>query len=65
MRRLPDVPFVLSCMVAGQGESASGEPVERMLAPLPGRRPAADRLGHELRHRARRAARRGRAGGPR
>ncbi len=57
MRRLPDVPFVLSFAIVGQSETASGESVERMLAPLPpGCRPA-DRLGHELRRRARRAAR--------
>src|SRR5208337_4348979 len=26
MRRQPEVPFILSCMVAGQGESVAGEP---------------------------------------
>ena len=36
MRRQPDVPFILSCMVAGQGESVAGEPIENLLAPLPG-----------------------------
>ncbi len=36
MRRQPDVAFILSCMVAGQGESATGEPIEHLLAPLPG-----------------------------
>jgi homocysteine S-methyltransferase len=35
MRRQPDVPFILSCMVAGQGESVAGEPIENLLAPLP------------------------------
>jgi homocysteine S-methyltransferase len=35
MRRLPDVPFILSFAIAGGGETASGESVERMLAPLP------------------------------
>jgi len=35
MQRLPGVPFVLSFVIAGSGETASGESVERMLAPLP------------------------------
>ena len=35
MCRLPDVPFVLSFAITGIGETASGESVERMLAPLP------------------------------
>ena len=35
MRRLPGVPFVLSFAIVGSGETASGESVERMLAPLP------------------------------
>ncbi len=35
MRPLPGVPFVLSFTIVGQCESASGEPIERMLAPLP------------------------------
>jgi homocysteine S-methyltransferase len=35
MRRLPGVPFVLSFTIAAGGETASGESVERMLAPLP------------------------------
>ncbi|MEI8373372.1 MAG: bifunctional homocysteine S-methyltransferase/methylenetetrahydrofolate reductase [Planctomycetota bacterium] len=35
MRRHPEVPFILSCMVAGQGESVAGEPIEHLLAPLP------------------------------
>jgi methionine synthase I (cobalamin-dependent)/5,10-methylenetetrahydrofolate reductase len=35
MKSLPDVPFVLSCMLAGQDESIAGEPVEHLLAPLP------------------------------
>lgn len=35
MRRLPHVPFVLSFVVFATGETASGESVERMLAPLP------------------------------
>ena len=57
MRRLPDVPFVLSFAITVTGETASGESVERMLAPLPAGCAAADRLGHELRRRARRVAR--------
>jgi homocysteine S-methyltransferase len=36
MRRQPALPFILSCMVAGQGESVAGEPIEHLLAPLPG-----------------------------
>lgn len=35
MRRLPGVPFVLSFVITSTGETASGESVERMLAPLP------------------------------
>jgi homocysteine S-methyltransferase len=35
MRRLPGVPFLLSFSIAGDGESAQGEPLERLLAPLP------------------------------
>ncbi len=35
MRRLPQVQFVLSCAVYEDGESASGEPVETLFAPLP------------------------------
>jgi homocysteine S-methyltransferase len=35
MKAHPDVPFILSCMTAGQGESIAGEPVENLLAPLP------------------------------
>jgi homocysteine S-methyltransferase len=35
MRRLPDVPFVLSFAIVGTGETVSGESVEWMLAPLP------------------------------
>jgi homocysteine S-methyltransferase len=35
MKALPDVPFVLSFAVAENGETVSGESVERMLAPLP------------------------------
>jgi homocysteine S-methyltransferase len=34
MRRLPEVPFVLSFSILENQESASGEPLERMLAPL-------------------------------
>jgi homocysteine S-methyltransferase len=34
MRKLPDVPFVLSVAVVGPCESASGEPIQQMLAPL-------------------------------
>ena len=35
MRRLPDVPYVLSFVIGEQCETASGESLERMLAPLP------------------------------
>lgn len=35
MRRLPDVPFVLSFAIVDNCETASGESVERMLAALP------------------------------
>ena len=35
MRRLPDVPYVLSFALVGQCESAAGESLDRMLAPLP------------------------------
>jgi homocysteine S-methyltransferase len=35
MRRQPDVPYILSCMVVGQGESVAGEPIEYLFAPLP------------------------------
>jgi homocysteine S-methyltransferase len=35
MRRLPHVPFVLSFTIVDHQESASGETLERMLAPLP------------------------------
>ncbi len=35
MKSHPDVPFILSCMIAGQGESIAGEPIEHLLAPLP------------------------------
>ena len=35
MRRLPGVPYVLSFALLDQCESTAGEPVERMLAPLP------------------------------
>ena len=35
MRRLPGVPLVLSFAIVGAGETASGESVERMMAPLP------------------------------
>ena len=35
MRRLPDVPYVLSFAVVGENQSASGESVARMMAPLP------------------------------
>jgi len=35
MSRMPQAPFVLSFAVTGAGETASGESVERMLAPLP------------------------------
>lgn len=34
MARLPDVPFVLSFTVVDNGETASGEPLARLLAPL-------------------------------
>jgi len=36
MCRQPEVPFILSCMLDSQGESVSGEPIENLLAPLPG-----------------------------
>ena len=39
MRRQPDVPFILSCMVDSQGESPAGEPIDHLLAPLPDDRP--------------------------
>ena len=35
MRRQPEVPFILSCMLDNQGESVAGEPIENLLAPLP------------------------------
>ncbi len=35
MRRMPDVPFVLSFVVTDDQETASGESLQRMLAPLP------------------------------
>ena len=35
MKSHRDVPFILSCMTAGQGESIAGEPIEHLLAPLP------------------------------
>ena len=35
MCRLPDVPFAISFTITGVSETASGESVERMLAPLP------------------------------
>ncbi len=35
MSRRPEVPFVLSFTIVQAGETASGESVERMLAPLP------------------------------
>jgi len=34
MIRFPDVPYILSFVVDGEAESAAGEPIERMLAPL-------------------------------
>ena len=39
MRRQPEMPFILSCMLAGQGESVAGEPIEHLLAPLSGEGP--------------------------
>ncbi len=36
MHGLPNVPFVLSFVIEGNGETASGESIDRMLAPLPG-----------------------------
>jgi homocysteine S-methyltransferase len=36
MRLQPEVPFILSCMLDSQGESVAGEPIENLLAPLPG-----------------------------
>ncbi|MGA2617989.1 MAG: bifunctional homocysteine S-methyltransferase/methylenetetrahydrofolate reductase [Thermoguttaceae bacterium] len=43
MRRMPEVPYLLSFILVDQAESAAGEPVEAMLAPLPadGPQPAA------------------------
>lgn len=35
MRQRPEIPFILSFAVVQRGETASGEPIERMLAPLP------------------------------
>jgi methionine synthase I (cobalamin-dependent)/5,10-methylenetetrahydrofolate reductase len=35
MRRLPEMPYLLSFAVEEDGETATGEPVERMMAPLP------------------------------
>jgi methionine synthase / methylenetetrahydrofolate reductase(NADPH) len=35
MRRLTDIPFVLSFAIVGNSETATGEPLVRMLAPLP------------------------------
>lgn len=35
MRRLPDVSYILSFALADRGESASGEPVDVLMAPLP------------------------------
>ena len=35
MRRLPDVPYILSFAITDRVETASGETVDRMLAPLP------------------------------
>ncbi len=35
MSRTPEVPYILSFVVDGDAESAAGEPIERMLAPLP------------------------------
>jgi methionine synthase / methylenetetrahydrofolate reductase(NADPH) len=35
MRRKPDAPYVLSFTVEGNGETAAGETVERLVAPLP------------------------------
>ncbi len=35
MRRMPEVPFVLSFAIVQRAETVSGEPVERMVAPLP------------------------------
>lgn len=34
MSGFPDVPYILSFVVDGDAESAAGEPIERMLAPL-------------------------------
>jgi methionine synthase / methylenetetrahydrofolate reductase(NADPH) len=35
MQCLPETPFVLSFVIAGANETASGETIQRMLAPLP------------------------------
>lgn len=40
MRRLADVPYVLSFALVETGETVAGEPLERMLSPLPGDAPS-------------------------
>ena len=35
MRRMPEAPYVLSFAVTGENQSASGESVDRLVAPLP------------------------------
>jgi homocysteine S-methyltransferase len=40
MRQRPDVPYMLSFAVDSTGETLAGEPIERMLAPLPDGCPA-------------------------
>ena len=62
MRRLPDVPFVLSFAITGTRRDGLGRIGRADAGPVAGRLAAADRLGNELRRRARRTARRGGAG---
>ena len=49
----PTCPSCCRWPIVGPCESASGEPIERMLAPLPPRTAHAGRLGNELRQPAR------------
>ena len=56
MRRLPDVPYVLSFAVVSDGETAAGRDGRADDGAAARRLPAAGRLGHELRQRARRLA---------
>jgi methionine synthase / methylenetetrahydrofolate reductase(NADPH) len=45
MRRVPEVPYVLSFALVEDGQTVVGEPIERMLAPLPEDAPAPVALG--------------------